>query len=181
MINHLLFSSKLRQIDLTVKPQLLKVGRLMAILFKRKRKLEKISFGYYQKWHFNNAYLFVDFEFKNAVWFRIGKYKSYDFSKQVVLDIENIQKDIILFEVFGFFQKQDYEIKLNKENRINKQSFKTKINNINSVTLGQQKTATRIPKIGLHTSYLNSTFETISVKQQNIQLDYKPFKIQNYI
>ena len=179
--NYLLLSSKLKQIELFVKSQLLKVGRLMAILFKRRKKLEKISFGYYQKWHFDNAYLFVDFRFKNAVWFRIGKFESCDFSKQIVLDLGNIQTDTVLFEVFGLFQKQVYEINLNKETRINTQPFKTTISNINTFILGQQKTVTRIPKIGLHIPYLNSTFETISFKQQDIQLDYKPFKIQDYI
>lgn len=181
MIKNLLFSDKLKQIGLFVKSQLLKVGRLLTILFKRRKKLEKISFGYYQKWHFNNAYLFVDFKFKNAVWFRIGNYKSYDFSKQIVLNLENIQTETVLFEVFGFFQKQVYEINLNKETRINTQPFKTKVDNINNVEFVQQKTRTRIPKIGLHIADPTFVFEKIAVKPQNIQINYKPFKIQDYI
>ena len=158
-----------------------KASRLFSIFFKRRKKIEKISFGYYHKWHFDNAYLFVDFKFKNAVWFKIGKFKSYDFSKQIVLDLENIQTETVLFEVFGFFQKQVYEINLNKETRINTQPFKTKIDNINTVELVQQITRTRIPKIGLHIADRTFVFEKIAVKQQNIQLDYKPFKIQDYI
>ena len=181
MTKYLLFSDKLRQIRLFVKSQLLIVGRLLTILFRRRRKLEKISFGYYQKWHFDNAFLFVDFKFKNAVWFRIGNYKSYDFSKPIILNLENIQTDTINFEVFGFFQKQVYKIALNKEAQINTQPFKTKIDNINIVELVQQKTRTRIPKIGLHIADPTFVFEKIAVKPQNIQINYKPFKTQDYI
>jgi hypothetical protein len=181
MTKYLLFSDKLRKIGLFIRLQLLKIGRLLTILFKRRKKLEKISFGYYQKWHFDNAYLFVDFKFKNAVWFRIGNYKSYDFSKQIVLDLESTQTETVLFEVFGFFQKQVYEINLNKESRINTQPFKTKIDNINTVELAQQKTRTRIPKIGLHIADPTFVFEKIAVNTYNLQLDYKPFKIQDYI
>ena len=159
----------------------LKVSRLFCILFKRRKRIEKITFGYYQNWQFENAYLVVDFKFKNAVWFRIGNFKSYDFSKQIVLDLENIHTDTINFEVFGFFQKQVYEINLNKEAQINTQPFKTKIDNINIVELVQQNTRTRIPKIGLHIADPTFVFEKIAVKPQNIQINYQTFKIQDYI
>lgn len=159
----------------------LKVSRLFCILFKRRKRIEKITFGYYQNWQFENAYLVVDFKFKNAVWFRIGNFKSYDFSKQIVLDLENIHTDTINFEVFGFFQKQVYEISLNKEAQINTQPFKTKIKNISIVKLAQQKSKLRISEMTLHISNPTFIFEKIAVKPQNIQFDYKPFKIQDYI
>lgn len=181
MTKYLLFSDKLRKFGLFIRLQLLIVGRLLTLLFKRNRNLEKVSFGYYQKWHFDNAYLFVEFKFKNAVWFRIGNYKCYDFSKQIVIDLENIQTEIVLFEVFGFFQKQVYEINLNKEVKINTQPFKTKIDNINIVELVQQKTTTRLPKIGLHIADPTLVVEKIAVKPQNIQINYQTFKIQDYI
>ena len=180
MTKYLLFSDKLTKIGLFVKSKIIIGGRLFALLFKRRNKLEKISFGYYQKWQFDNAYLFLDFKFKNAVWFRIGKFSSYNFSKQVILDLENIHSDKINFEVFGFFQRQVFDIKINKNVQFNTQSFKTQFDNM-GIILPQKKIVTRTPKIGLHIPNLNSTIETISVKQQNIELDYKPFKIQDFI
>lgn len=159
----------------------LKVSRLFCILFKRRKRIEKISFGYYQNWQFENAYLVVDFKFKNAVWFRIGNFKSYDFSKQIVLDLENIHTDTINFEVFGFFQKQVYEISLNKEAQINTQSFKTAIHNINTVELEQQKTKICTPEIVLSISNPTFAFDKISMNPTNIQFEYNTFKIQDYI
>lgn len=159
----------------------LKVSRLFCILFKRRKRIEKITFGYYQNWQFENAYLVVDFKFKNAVWFRIGNFKSYDFSKQIVLDLENIHTDTINFEVFGFFQKRVYEISLNKEAQINTQSFKTVIHNINTVELAQQMTKIRTPEIVLSISNPTFAFEKISMNPTNIQFEYNPFKIQDYI
>ncbi|MBE7510443.1 MAG: hypothetical protein HS118_09635 [Bacteroidia bacterium] len=181
MTNYLIFSDKLKQIGLFVKAQLLIVGRLLIILFKRRKKLEKISFGYYQKWHFDNAFLFVDFNFKNAVWFRIGNYKSNDFSKQIVLDLENIHTDTIPFEVFGFFQKQVYEINLNKEAKIETQSFKTKINNLNTFKLSKQNIKAQIPKIALRNNKLVLKLEKIQFVSNRLSINHKPFKTQDYI
>ncbi len=159
----------------------LKVSRLFCILFKRRKRIEKITFGYYQNWQFENAYLVVDFKFKNAVWFRIGKFKCCDFSKQLVLDLENIHTDTIYFEVFGFFQKKVYKISLNKEAQINTQSFKTVIHNINTVELAQQMTKISTPEIVLSISNPTFAFEKISMNPTNIQFEYNPFKIQDYI
>lgn len=181
MTKYLLFSDKPKQIYLFVKSQLLKARRLLTILFKRRKKLEKISFEYYKMWQFGNAYLFVDFKFKNAVWFKIGNYKSYDFSKQIVLDLENIQTETVHFEVFGLFQKLVYEINLNVDARINTQPFKTRIDNINIIKLVKQNTRTRIPKPGLHIANPTFAFEKIAVKPQNIQITNKSLKIQDYI
>lgn len=181
MTSYLLFSDKLRRIGLLVKFQFLKVRKLLTILFKRKTKLEKISFEYYRKWHFDNAYLFVDFKFKNAVWFRIGNYKSNDFSKQIILDLENIHTDTIHFEVFGFFQKQLYEINLNKQAKINTQSFKTKINNLNTFKLAKQNIKTQKPKIVLQNNRPILKLEKIQFVSNSININHKPFKTQDYI
>lgn len=177
----MLFSDKLRRIGLPVKFQLIKVRKLLTILFKRKKKLEKISFEYYRKWHFDNAYLIVDFKFKNAVWFRIGNYKSNDFSKQIVLDLENIHADTIPFEVFGFFQKQVFKINLNKEAKINTQSFKTKINNLNTFKLAKQNIKTQIPKIVFQNNKQILKLHKIQFVSNNIKINHKPFKTQDYI
>jgi hypothetical protein len=178
MKKYLLLFEGTKKINQFIKLQVLIIGRLLTILFKRRKKLERISFGYYQKWHFNNAYLFLDFRFKNAVWFRIDQFTCYDFSKQLVLDLENIQKDTLNFEVFGFFQKQIYKIHLNKEAQINTPIFKTKIEKINNFELLPHKTTSRITQIGLHIPNITPTVENISVKKQNIKLYQTPFKIE---
>lgn len=181
MTKTLSFFDKLKQLVSFLKFHFIRIGKLLAILFKKNKRLQKLSFEYYQNWQFENAYLVVDFNFKNAVWFRIGKFKSFDFSKPIILNLENIQSDTIIFEVFGFFQKQVYEINLNIETRINTQPFKTKIDNINIVELVQQKSRTRMPKIGLHIADPTFVFEKIAVKPQYIQMDFKSFKTQDYI
>jgi len=181
MTEYIIFSNRIKKIGLFGKSQLIKIGRLFTILFKRRRRIEKLYFGYYQKWYFDNAYLFIDFKFKNAVWFKIGKFKSVDFSKQIVLDLENIHTNTIDFEVYGFFQKQVYTINLNKEANIDSQSFKTKIDNINTVELVDQLTITTIPLIRLQIDKPITKFEKISTKQRKKEFNYKSFKLQEYI
>jgi len=169
--------------------------RFFIILIKRKKRLERISLGFFQKWHFQNSFLCVDFNFKNALWFQIGEYKSIDFSKQMVLDLENIPNDIIFFEIYGFFQKQVYSIKLEKENRIDTESFKITIANkisfelvpkliiksINSFVLKQPKAKTKMPEIELNRAFLSTNLQSISIQQHKVETDFKPFKIQEYL
>lgn len=180
MRNILLFSDKLKQLGAFLKFHFIRSKKWSSILFKRRKKLEKISFDYYRNWYFNNAYLVIDFRFKNMIWFKIGKFKSFDFSKPIILNLENITTDTINFEVFGFFQKQLYEINLNKEAEMNTIAFKTKIDNI-GFDLTQQKTRTQIPKIGLHISNPIFDFKEILIVPKNLQLNYNPFKIQDYL
>ncbi len=179
--NILTLSDKQRRLGRFFKFHFTKVGKWITILFKRRKKLEKLSLEYYKSWRFDNAYLVIDFKFKSAVWFSIGNIKGTDFTKPIILNLQNIKSDTLNLEVFGFFQRQVYKINLNREAKINTQTFKTKIDNINTVELVEQKTKTTIPIIALQIDKPILSFEKISITHKNVNFNYKPFKIQDYI
>ena len=180
MKDFLLFSNKLKQLGEVLKFYLTKIGRWIAILFNRRKKIENISFNYYRNWHFDQAYLVVDFKFKNAIWFRIGNIKGYDFTRPLILNLQSIKANSINLEVFGFLQKQVCEINLNKEAKINSASFKTRITNINTINLLKQNAIIQIPQTGLLMKKPILSFEKISIINKNIKVHYKPFKTQEY-
>lgn len=181
LIKYLILPNKLSKISLFYKFQLVKIKGFIKILFKRKKKIEKITFDYYKNWHFEDAYLVVDFKFKNVIWIRIGKKKVFDFSAPIIFNLENINTETILFEVFGFFQKKVFEINLNKVAKFNRQQFKTRIDNIYTFELLQQKTSFKKKQIGFQISNPEVNQKKISLVSQNIQLNFKSLKIQNYI
>lgn len=180
MKNPLLFSNKIRQFNSFVKFQFLKFGRWISVLFKRRKSIKKISFEYYKYWQFNNAYLVINFQFKNAIWYKIGNIKSTDFSKPLILNLENIHSDGIDFEIFGFFQKQIYTIHLNKVAELNSEPFKTQTHNLN-LKLTNDKIRFRLSDFEITNGKTVLNFDNIKVETPSFQINYKPFQIQEYI
>lgn len=105
----------------------LKIGRLFKLLFQRNRKLEVIAFNYFKNWHFNNAYLVVDYQFKNAIWFRVDSVKHSNLDVPIVFDLENIKTNDLTFEVFGFLQKQTLRIDLQKHIHLTSTEFRPEL------------------------------------------------------
>lgn len=105
----------------------LKIGRLFKLLFQRNRKLEVVAFNYFKNWHFNNAYLVVDYQFKNAIWFRVGSVKHSSLDVPIVINLENIKTNDLTFEVFGFLQKQTLRIDLKKHMHLTSTEFRREL------------------------------------------------------
>lgn len=181
MKNVLIFSDKIELLRGFIKFHFTKTGRWFAILVKRKKRLEKISLDYYRNWLFENAYLVIDFHFKNAIWFKIGNVKGFGVRQSVILDLHKIKSKSINLEVFGFFQKQVYVINLNKETEINTKHFNTKIDNIRSVEIIEQNTRILIPKTSLFFKKPIFKNEKISVKMETIKIQHRKFNTQHYI
>jgi hypothetical protein len=75
------------QIFTFLKFHLTRIRKWSAILFKKNKKLKKISLNYYKNWHSESSFLLVNLEFTNAIYFKVGKFKSFDFSKPLILKV----------------------------------------------------------------------------------------------
>jgi hypothetical protein len=106
---------------------LLRISRIFKLLFQRNRKLEIVAFNYFKNWHFNNAYLVIDYQFKNAIWFRVDSMKHSNFNKPIVIDLEKIKTNDLTFEVFGFLQKQTLRIDLQKHTHLTSTEFRPEL------------------------------------------------------
>jgi len=157
------------------------IGKWLAILFKKNRRLEKLIFDYYKNWHADNSYLIVDFKFKNALYFKIGDYKSFDFEKPLILNLQKVKADNIKFEVFGFQQKQVFIIELNKEIQLNSEPFRTTIEYISSVAIVQQKTKVKITNLWFAFGKPKVSNQNVSVNSNPIKIKSNKFKIQEYL
>lgn len=171
----------LRRFILNIKFELIKFYRRLFILFKINKNLEKISFDYYKYWHFDKSFLFVDFKFKNAVWYRIGNYKNYVFKKQLVLDLEFIKSSKVIFEVYGFFQKQVFEINLNRENKFDSDAFNFKVFNVSELKVSNNIIYLNPTSIKILPYYLKCNIDNIFHTNRNIKIQFKQFKIQEYL
>lgn len=173
-------SDKLKQLIEFFKFHFVRIWKWLAILFTKNRRLQKRTFDYYKNWHADNSYLVVDLKFKNAVYFKIGDYKSFDFAKSLILNLQKVDNNIKI-EVFGFLQKQVFVIELNKEIQLNSKPFRTTIENISPIEITQQKTNIKIAKVWYAEGKPNLSIQDVFVKSNPIKVKFSKFKIQDYL
>jgi hypothetical protein len=123
----------------------------------------------------------VDFKFRNAIYFKIGDTKSFDFTKPLILNLQTLNTDNIKVEVFGFLQKQVFIIELNKEIQLNSKPFRAVIENISPIEITRQKTRTKIPKLWFAFGKPKLTIQNIAVNSNQIEINHNKFNIQEFI
>ena len=158
-----------------------RIRKWSAILFKKNKKLKKISLDYYKNWHSESSFLLVNLEFTNAIYFKVGNFKSFDFSKPLILNLKNLNTSTIKVEVYGFFQNQIFLIELKKEIQINSQVFQTRFIDLSSVELPRQKTKLQITNYCFSKDKPKIRTQNFSINSKNIRINFSKFKIQEYI
>lgn len=171
----------LKQLVLFIKFHFTRISKWVAILFKKNRKLKKISFDYYKNWHSDNSYVIVDLKFKNAIYFKVGEIKSFDFSIPLIFNLQGIQTNNIKVEVFGFLQKQVFVIELNKEIHLNTKSFRTKFENLNLIEIPRHKAKLKNANFSFAFGKPKVRNHNVSINSNNITIKSNKFKIQEYI
>lgn len=175
------FFDLLKQLISFLKFHFVRIGKWFIILFKKNRRLKKLSFDYYKNWHSDISYLVVDFKFRNAIYFKVGDTRSFDFTKPLILNLQKLKTDNIKVEVFGFLQKQVFIIELNKELQLNSKPFRTAIENISPVEITRQKTKVKIPNLWFAEGKPKITIQSVSFKSKHIAIKYNEFKIQEFL
>lgn len=181
MTKTLSFSDILKQLVSFLKFHFIRTGKLLAILFKKNKQLQKLSFDYYKNWYSDNSYLVVDIKFKNAIYFKVDDTKSFDFAIPLILNLQTLKADNIKVEVFGFFQKQVFIIELKKEFQLNSKPFRTVIENISPVEITRQKTRIKIPNLRFAFGKPKVTIQSVTVKSKHIAIKSNEFKIQEFL
>lgn len=169
----------LKQLIAFLKFHFVRIGKWFAILFKRNRQLKKLSFDYYKNWHSNNSYLLVDFKFRNAIYFKVGNNKSFDFTKPLILNLQRLNTEIIKVEVFGFFQKLVLIIELNKEFQFNSKPLRAEIKNISPVEITRQKIRTKKTKLWMTRDKIKVANKSVSINTPQIAIKYNNFNNQD--
>jgi hypothetical protein len=151
------------------------------ILFRRKKKLSVNSLYYFRYWRFSNAYVVLDFQVSNAIWFRLGNLSGTKFNKPIVLNLNQINEDQLILEFIGLFQKRSCTIDLRKEASLNSGGFRTEIKHIHKVSVS-------IPDSRVHISDVNCirykphlSQKHIQIQNQNLRIKLFHFNIEEHI
>ncbi|MBW7870756.1 MAG: hypothetical protein H3C39_06805 [Flavobacteriia bacterium] len=153
------------------------------------------SFDYFRNWQAEKSYLVIYPNIQNAVWHRIGKFKSARVNRPILIDLQNVKSDLIIYEVFGLFQKKRIEIKISKELKsdlIKKTELTDRLQielKKKSLVLGKSLENTlQIPDFELiHEEHsvaipdFSLNLNEINPNIQNIKIEFKPFKLEDHI
>lgn len=176
-----MISEKTGQLVFFLKFQLIRIVKWFAILLRRDKKLNKIAFDYYKNWHSEKSFLIVELKFENAIYFKVGNLRKFEFSKPLVLNLELVTAKTINVEVFGFFQKQVFIIDLKKEVKTNTESFKTTIQNFRTFELGDHKTELSLIKPRLNALKPEIFIRNVNINLSPITIKFTKFKSQDFL
>ena len=94
---------------------LIVVVRFFKILFRRRKRIQRLYFNHYDENLFGENYLVVNFRFRNAIYYRLGNH--YMVEKQMkIFNLESFDKQCD-FIVYGLFTKKVYRLKFKHELR----------------------------------------------------------------
>jgi hypothetical protein len=153
--------------------------RFCIIVLKKNKGIKEINFDYNSNNKFENSLLILDYNFSNFLYFKINDKLIIDHNIKIY-DIKNIEKEIV-FIVYGFFQKKQYRIKIEKELFLSSEKFKVKTNNL-SLNYKTQQISLAFSK-GINFKQTNLFFlnnkRKFNLKQ--IQLYYSKYNQNDFI
>ncbi len=161
--------------------QFTRFKNILKLIFKRQRKLEILRVEYFKLWRFENSYLVIEFEFKNATWFKIGSLSRTDFKKPVVLNLNKINEEYIVLKVYGLLQKRLVQIDLKREAFLNSLQFKTEVNNVREFSLLPPKIRINSSNFIIEHSKARVRKYGISISTPNIKPTNKKFIIEEHL
>lgn len=144
------------------------------ILFKTKRRIRLITLDYSKKHLFDKSYLIIYYQFENAILYNFKGIKTTTSTQPLVLNLEKLKQSTITLTVKGFFQKKVYHLEVESENALITDSFKTRIEHINTKKKFSNKPVLKAQKV-------TTTTRAIQLKKENIQFNYSTFNQTDFI
>lgn len=196
MENILFFSGKkIKFFIQNVRFYLRKAWRWLSLLLKIRKKLQLEYFYYYRYWHFNNAYLIIDFQFKNAIWYKIDNFKSLYSGQPIILNLHNFDSEEIAITVYGFFKKEILKVCIYKTQQLQRGVFHTDIRNLSfepikikdikierPILVLNNKLQLIVPKVtNFQLSPLSFKKNIVNIKTSDLNINIKQYKTADYI
>ncbi|AWG22244.1 hypothetical protein FFWV33_12310 [Flavobacterium faecale] len=154
-------------------------GRFFKILFRKHKKIELLQLEYDRNPIFQNGYLIINYRFKNAIYYGFNHNKTLE--KQIkIFDLTNIEHEFNLI-VYGFFQKKEYQIKIEPQLNFKSQNFKTKFKNLATQLEFQQIENINIPSLNIKQKKQSILLPKIKVRNHPIIFKSNSFNQNDFI
>lgn len=154
-------------------------ARFLIILFRRKKRIEELYLNYSKEHIFDNSYIIINYRFKNAIYYRFGKYITLN--KQIkIFNLKNFDQEFNVI-VYGLFNRKIVPLKFEPKLTLNTDTFKTNISNLDLILVEKP-----IPKLSPKEIYCDikkPLIETpeIIVKNKKITISNTIFNQNEFI
>lgn len=153
--------------------------RVVIILFRKERNVELLELTFSEKFLFVNGYLIIRYRFRNALYYQFDNVKTIE-NQLKIFDISNFKNEFNLV-VHGLYEKKVYSIKVNPENRIHNQNFKTEFNNFKTELEFFDIPNLKSNNLIIKELQFNINRKVISVKKQQIKKQNYPFNQSEFL
>lgn len=101
------------------------LGRAIIVMFRRRQQIQLLRLEYCDQHLFENSYIILQYRFRNALWYRIGKHKTLE-KELKIFNLKNFEKEFD-FIVYGLFRKKVYKLKFEPKWSLDTTTFKTEV------------------------------------------------------
>ncbi len=150
--------------------------KAILLIFKKDKNLKIVDFNYYKNWRFKNSYIIIYHKFNNALYYKIGHSKYIITAAPIIIDLQHRQERHIKIQIYGLFQKKELYVDIEKEAKLNSDSFKTNILNLNTEVRAPKKTISINTHLKLNTAITKITIAKVALTNRNITINPEPFK-----
>lgn len=103
------------------------IARFLIILFRKKKEIELLYLEYNTEHLFDNSFIIINYQFKNAIYYKFGNYKTLE--KEIkIFNLKNLDEEFNL-TVYGFFRKSTYQLKFEAKLTLESEKFKASSSN----------------------------------------------------
>lgn len=155
------------------------VGRFLKILFKRNKSIQCIYLDYSDRYLFQSGYVIVNYKFKNALWYKFGKYHTTQPSIKI-FNLNNFDKEFDLV-VYGVFRKKVYRLKFEPQHVLETKTFKTQIEKINREVNLKPIPILNNKTINLKLGIVSLGHRDVSIKLNTIKISSTNFNLTDYL
>jgi hypothetical protein len=153
--------------------------RFTKILFRRRKNIEIIYLNYSDKHLFESSYIILNYHFKNAIWYRFGKYRTTE--KHIkIFNLVNFDKEFDLV-VIGFFRKKVFRLKFEPSQTLVTENFKTEFQHLNNAfELKPTPDFYRLP-LSIMLNEIKSSNSPIRMQKNKIELQTNKYNQTDFI
>lgn len=168
-------------IDLLKKLYFLKIviTRFLIILFRRRKEIELLLLDYNTSHLFDNSFIFINYRFKNAIYYKFGKHKTLE--KEIkIFNLKNIEKEFQL-TIYGFFRKKTYKVVIYPKLNIDTSNFETEFSNLEIELLENNLIESKHPKKHPKIDKLKINISNIHTENKKLNIQTNSFNQNEFI
>jgi|GEM_PF-5835904 len=185
MLKYLLFSDKIRLLIKWLDFRFEIAKRWFKLLFSRRRNLTLVYLNVSDTYLFQSSYFAISFRFEHAIWYKFSNgIKRIQDGVLLIHQYEQLTKPYVNLTVYGFLQKQHFQIPLQvrKINHLQTKTFKIEPLKINSLIYRNNKMPARlIPNFTPRNIPFHIKEDCISIKTTEIKINQKNFHLNDFI